>query len=69
MCIDTATRDIGGYVDRAAVASAVTLPRGTMLWTGRMVSVRAHRRLEILIPIVLFAIFVLLYMTFSPCQS
>ncbi|MBM3819346.1 MAG: efflux RND transporter permease subunit [Acidimicrobiia bacterium] len=66
--IDTATRDIGGYVDRAreAVASAVTLPPGyTLQWTGQYeFQVRARERLRILIPIVLFLIFMLLYMTF-----
>jgi Cu(I)/Ag(I) efflux system membrane protein CusA/SilA len=66
--IDTATRDIGGYVERArdAVASAVILPPGyTLLWTGQYeFQVRARERLQILIPIVLFAIFMLLYLTF-----
>src|SRR6185503_16857452 len=36
--LDTATRDIGGYVDaaKAAVARAVTLPPGyTLQWTGQ----------------------------------
>ena len=67
--IDTATRDIGGYVERAreAISSAVTLPPGyTLLWTGQYeFQVRARERLQILIPIVLFAIFMLLYMTFN----
>ena len=67
--IDTATRDIGGYVDRAreAIASAVALPPGyTLLWTGQYeFQVRARERLQILIPIVLFIIFMLLYMTFN----
>jgi copper/silver efflux system protein len=66
--IDTATRDIGGYVDRAraAIASRVQLPPGyTLQWTGQYeFQVRARERLRILIPIVLFIIFVLLYMTF-----
>ena len=67
--IDTATRDIGGYVGRAreAIASAVALPPGyTLLWTGQYeFQVRARERLQILIPIVLFVIFMLLYMTFN----
>ena len=67
--IDTATRDIGGYVDRArrAIASAVALPPGyTLQWTGQYeFQVRARERLQILIPIVLFVIFILLYMTFN----
>jgi Cu(I)/Ag(I) efflux system membrane protein CusA/SilA len=66
--VDTATRDIGGYVSRAkqAVASSVQLPPGyTVQWTGQYeFQVRARERLQILIPIVLFIIFMLLYMTF-----
>src|SRR6185436_16435955 len=65
--IDTATRDIGGYVARAreAISSAVTMPPGyTLLWTGQYeFQVRARERLQILI--VLFVIFMLLYMTFN----
>jgi Cu(I)/Ag(I) efflux system membrane protein CusA/SilA len=66
--VDTVTRDIGGFVDRAkeAIASTVTLPPGyTLLWTGQYeFQIRARERLTILVPIVLFSIFVLLYMTF-----
>jgi Cu(I)/Ag(I) efflux system membrane protein CusA/SilA len=66
--IDTATRDIGGYVERAreAIASGVQLPPGyTLQWTGQYeFQVRARERLRILIPIVLLIIFLLLYMTF-----
>ena len=66
--IDTATRDIGGYVDRAraAIAESVQFPPGyTLQWTGQYeFQVRARERLRILIPIVLFVIFLLLYMTF-----
>jgi Cu(I)/Ag(I) efflux system membrane protein CusA/SilA len=66
--IDTATRDIGGYVERAraAIARNVQLPPGyTLQWTGQYeFQVRARERLRILIPIVLFIIFMLLYMTF-----
>ncbi|MBI4266652.1 MAG: efflux RND transporter permease subunit, partial [Acidobacteria bacterium] len=66
--VDTATRDIGGYVDRArqAIDQAVTLPVGyTLLWTGQYeFQVRARERFQILIPIVFFTIFILLYMTF-----
>jgi Cu(I)/Ag(I) efflux system membrane protein CusA/SilA len=66
--IDTATRDIGGYVNRAreAVASAVSLPPGyTLLWTGQYeFQVRARERLKVVIPIVVFTIFILLFMTF-----
>jgi len=66
--IDTGTRDIGGYVDRAkrAVAAAVTMPPGfTLLWTGQYeFQVRARDRFKVLIPLVFFLIFMLLYMTF-----
>jgi Cu(I)/Ag(I) efflux system membrane protein CusA/SilA len=66
--LDTATRDIGGYVDRArqAVRHQVKLPPGyTLLWTGQYeFQLRARARLMIVIPIVLFIIFILLYLTF-----
>jgi Cu(I)/Ag(I) efflux system membrane protein CusA/SilA len=66
--VDTATRDIGGYVAQArrAVAERVALPQGyTLSWTGQYeFQVRARRRLQILIPIVFFVIFMLLYLTF-----
>jgi Cu(I)/Ag(I) efflux system membrane protein CusA/SilA len=66
--LDTGTRDIGGYVDRAkaAVARGVKLPVGyTLLWTGQYeFQIRARERLKILIPIVFFIIFLLLYLTF-----
>jgi Cu(I)/Ag(I) efflux system membrane protein CusA/SilA len=65
--VDTATRDIGGYVERAKQAIAgIAMPPGyTLLWTGQYeFQVRARERLQIVIPIVLFLIFMLLYMTF-----
>jgi len=66
--VDTASRDIGGYAERAreAVAAGVVLPPGyTLLWTGQYeFQVRARERLQLLLPIVFFIIFVLLYMTF-----
>jgi Cu(I)/Ag(I) efflux system membrane protein CusA/SilA len=66
--IDTATSDIGGYVDRAklAISQALKLPAGyTLLWTGQYeFQVRARQRLRVLIPLVFFIIFMLLYMTF-----
>ena len=66
--IDTGVGDIGGYVHRAqtAVADAVALPPGyTLKWTGQYeFQVRATKRLQILIPIVFFIIFMLLYLTF-----
>ena len=66
--VDTATQDIGGYVDtaKAAIARTVQLPAGyTLQWTGQYeFQLRARERLKILVPIVFFVIFMLLYMTF-----
>jgi copper/silver efflux system protein len=66
--VDTATRDIGGYVAAAqqAVAEQLQLPVGyTLQWAGQYeYQVRARNRLRILIPIVLLLVFVLLYTTF-----
>jgi Cu(I)/Ag(I) efflux system membrane protein CusA/SilA len=71
--LDTATRDIGGYVDAAkrAVAEQVQLPSGyTLQWAGQYeFQIRARERLSILIPIVFFVIFVLLYMTFHSASE
>jgi Cu(I)/Ag(I) efflux system membrane protein CusA/SilA len=66
--VDTATNDIGGYVDRVkhAIGQALKLPAGyTLLWTGQYeFQVRARERLKVLIPLVFFIIFMLLYLTF-----
>jgi Cu(I)/Ag(I) efflux system membrane protein CusA/SilA len=66
--VDTATRDIGGYVRaaQAAVAEQLRMPAGYALaWTGQYeFQVRARERLRLLIPLVLFIIFMLLYITF-----
>ena len=66
--VDTATGDIGGYVDsaRAALDERLELPAGyTLVWTGQYeFQVRAQERLQVLIPIVFFLVFILLYMTF-----
>jgi Cu(I)/Ag(I) efflux system membrane protein CusA/SilA len=66
--VDTATRDIGGFVNRArqAIDRSVALPPGyTLLWTGQYeFQVRARERLQVLLPIVFFLIFMLLYLTF-----
>jgi copper/silver efflux system protein len=66
--IDTATRDIGGYVDaaKAALARELRLPAGyTLQWTGQYeFQLRARERLKVLLPLVFFIIFMLLYMTF-----
>ena len=66
--VDTSTTDIGGYVERArqAVESSVKMPPGfTLDWTGQYeFQVRARERLTLLLPIVLGAILLLLYLTF-----
>lgn len=71
--VDTGTSDLGGYVASAqeAVAEALTLPAGyTLQWTGDYeFQVRARERLRILIPVVMFIIFVLLYMTFHSASE
>ena len=71
--VDTATRDIGGYVDRLreAIGNQLTLPAGyTLLWTGQYeYQVRARERLQVLIPIVFLVIFMLLYMTFNSASE
>jgi Cu(I)/Ag(I) efflux system membrane protein CusA/SilA len=71
--VDTATSDIGGYVDQAkrAIADHVKLPAGyTLLWTGQYeFQVRARERFKILIPLVFFIIFMLLYLTFHSASE
>lgn len=66
--VDTGASDLGGYVAsaQAAVASGLRLPAGyTLQWTGDYeFQVRARERLRVILPIVMFVIFVLLYMTF-----
>ncbi|OLC50548.1 MAG: cation transporter [Acidobacteria bacterium 13_1_40CM_65_14] len=71
--VDTATRDIGGYVDAAkrAVAQKIQMPAGyTLQWTGQYeFQVRARERLKLLIPLVFFIIFMLLYLTFRSASE
>jgi Cu(I)/Ag(I) efflux system membrane protein CusA/SilA len=71
--VDTATTDIGGYVDQAkrAIAEHLKMPAGyTLLWTGQYeFQVRARERFKILIPLVFFIIFMLLYMTFHSASE
>jgi len=66
--VDAGTRDIGGYVEqaRAEVAARLELPPGyTLAWTGQYeYQVRARERLQRLMPVVFFLIFMLLYLTF-----
>jgi Cu(I)/Ag(I) efflux system membrane protein CusA/SilA len=71
--VDTATTDIGGYVDAAktAIAQQLRMPPGyTLQWTGQYeFQVRARKRLTILVPLVFFIIFMLLYMTFHSASE
>jgi copper/silver efflux system protein len=71
--VDTATSDMGGYVDaaKAAIARSLQLPAGyTLQWTGQYeFQVRARERLKILVPLVFFIIFVLLYLTFHSASE
>jgi Cu(I)/Ag(I) efflux system membrane protein CusA/SilA len=63
------THDYGGYVGRAnrLFAQKLTLPPGyTWHWAGEYeFEMRAKQRLEIILPIVFFVIFLLLYLVFK----
>ena len=71
--VDTATSDIGGYVDaaKAAIARDLKMPAGyTLQWTGQYeFQLRARERLKILVPLVFFIIFILLYLTFHSASE
>jgi Cu(I)/Ag(I) efflux system membrane protein CusA/SilA len=64
--VDTAKRDIGGYIAdaRQAVAKSVKLPSGYVLeWSGSFEGMqRATRMLTYVIPVTLIIIFMLLYL-------
>jgi len=64
--IDTAARDIGGYVAEAkkAVSEKLQLPPGyTLVWSGQYEAMqRVRARLKLVIPITLFIVFILIYM-------
>jgi copper/silver efflux system protein len=66
--VDTIDGNIRGYVSRAqqALASGLQLPPGYLLqWDGQYQSqIRAADRLLVLVPIVILAIFIILYLTF-----
>jgi Cu(I)/Ag(I) efflux system membrane protein CusA/SilA len=66
--VDIADVDLGRYVERArrAVAEGVDLPPGySITWSGQYEHLlRAHERLEQVIPLTLAVIFALLYLTF-----
>lgn len=64
--VDPATKDIGGYVERARriVDEQVALPAGYALaWSGQYENMlRVRERLKVVVPVTLFLIFALLYM-------
>ncbi len=71
--VDTDTSDLVGFVDgaRRRVEAAVTLPPGvTLEWTGQYeFQVHARRTLQVVLPIVFAAIFLLLTMTFRSASE
>ena len=66
--LDLNTRDYGGFVERAdkLLRERLTLPAGYSLkWSGEYeFELRARERLKVILPVVFFAIFLLLYMVF-----
>src|ERR1700692_4946130 len=66
--IDLNTKDYGGFVARAStlIKQRLALPPGfTYKWSGEYeFELRAKERLKLILPIVLFVIFLLLYMVF-----
>ena len=64
--VDVAGRDIGSYVDEAkrVVREQVKLPPGyALLWSGQYEAMeRVRERLDVVIPLTLFLVFVLLYL-------
>ncbi len=65
--------DYGGYVSRAQklIEQKVALPAGyTWHWAGEYeFQIRARERMKIILPVVFFAIFVLLYMVFHSAME
>ena len=66
--IDLTTKDYGGFVKNASslLNQMIKMPAGyTYQWSGEYeFELRARERLKIILPIVFFAIFILLYMVF-----
>jgi Cu(I)/Ag(I) efflux system membrane protein CusA/SilA len=66
--IDLSTKDYGSFVNQASglLAQKLKLPSGyTYQWSGEYeFELRAKERLKIILPVVLFVIFLLLYMVF-----
>jgi Cu(I)/Ag(I) efflux system membrane protein CusA/SilA len=63
--VDTAKRDIGGYLAeaKAAVASGLKLPTGYILvWSGQYEAMeRVREKMKVVLPVTIFIIFALLY--------
>ncbi len=63
--VDTARRDIGGYIAdaKAAVARSLKLPTGYQLvWSGQYEAMeRVREKMQVVLPVTLFLIFALLY--------
>ncbi len=61
-------RDIGGFVDEAKgqIAAKIVLPAGYFFqWSGQYENqIRAKERLQIVVPVVLFIIFIMLYLIY-----
>jgi Cu(I)/Ag(I) efflux system membrane protein CusA/SilA len=72
--VDITGRDVGGYVSEAKkiVREKLTLPTGYSLqWSGQYENMlRVRKRLQVVIPLTVFIIFILLYMnTRSPVKA
>ncbi len=67
--VDIKTSDIGGYVAKAKslIEKKVKLPPGyTLTWSGQFEYMeRANERLQVVVPLALFIIFLLLYLNFG----
>ena len=63
--VDTAKRDLGGYIEdaKAAVLRSVKLPTGyTLVWSGQYEAMeRVREKMKVVLPVTLFLIFALLY--------
>ncbi len=63
--VDTASRDIGGYIAdaKAAVARSLKLPTGyTLIWSGQYEAMeRVREKMKVVLPVTLFLVFALLY--------
>ena len=61
-------RDVGSFVDEArqVIAETVQLPRGSYIqWSGQYENeIRAKRRLQIVMPVVILVIYILLYLIY-----